>query len=101
MVQDVFVLADIINGLNVFRETQPVVIFEVGVIIDCLFEALRVVVDEDGVLLDFVSVDFEELDFRILLDYFVDVRLGGLVFILLFHLDHLNDLSTYKSELSL
>lgn len=37
MVQDVFVLADVIDGLDIFGETQPVVIFEVGVIVDCFF----------------------------------------------------------------
>jgi hypothetical protein len=72
-------LADVINGFDVFRETEPVVVFEIGVVIDGLFEVLWVIIDKDGVLLDFVSVDFEELDFRVFFDDFVEIFGVGLV----------------------
>ncbi len=72
-------MADVINGFDVFRETEPVVVFEIGVVIDGLFEVLWVIIDKDGVLLDFVSVDFEELDFRVFFDDFVEIFGVGLV----------------------
>ncbi len=65
-------MADVVNGLDIFGKTQSVVILEIRVVIDGLFQVLRVVVDKNSVLFDLVSVDLVEVHFRVLLDDFIE-----------------------------
>ncbi len=60
------------------------VVFEIRIIVDGLFELLRIVVDEDSILLYLVSIDFEELDLIFLFYYLADI-FRRFVFIFLFH----------------
>ena len=71
------------------------IVFEIGVVIDGFFEVLWIVVDENGILLDFVAVDFKEVDFGVFLDDLVEFLTADLSLRLLFHWD-LIDISTYK-----
>jgi hypothetical protein len=86
-------MADVVNGLDIFGKTQSVVILEIRVVIDGLFQVLRVVVDKNSVLFDLVSVDLVEVHFRVLLDDFIEFLGTGWALILLFHSD-LIDIST-------
>ncbi len=86
-------MADVINGLNVFGKTQSVVILEIRVVINGLFQVLRIVVNKNSVLFDLVSVDLVEVHFSVFLDDFVEFFGTGYTLILLFHSD-LIDIST-------
>ena len=83
MNNSVFV-AYFLNGLYVFGKTETMVVFEIRIIVDGLFELLRIVVDEDSILLYLVSIDFEELDLIFLFYYLADI-FRRFVFIFLFH----------------
>lgn len=61
------------------------IVFEIGVVIDGFFEVLWIVVDENGILLDFVAVDFKEVDFGVFLDDLVEFLTADLSLGLLFH----------------
>ena len=61
------------------------IVFEIGVVIDGFFEVLWIVVDENGILLDFVAVDFKEVDFGVFLDDLVEFLTADLSLRLLFH----------------
>ena len=87
-VKNGFVLTDIIDRLYVFGKTESVVILEMWVVLNRGFEMFRVVVDEDGVLLDFIPIDFKKLDFRVLLNDLVEVFGCRLAEILLFHFNY-------------
>lgn len=63
------------------------VVFEIGIVLNGLFEVLWIVINKNGILLNLVSVDFEEVDFRIFLDDFVEIFGADFSRSLLFHLD--------------
>lgn len=86
-------MADVINGLDVFGKTQSMVILKIRVVVNGLFQVLRIVVDKNSVLFDLVSVDLVEVHFSVLLDDFVKFLGTGCALILLFHSD-LIDIST-------
>ena len=63
------------------------IILEVWVVIDCLFEVLWIIVDENGVLLDLIAVDFEKVYFGVFLNDLVQFVSTDLSLGLLFHSD--------------
>lgn len=71
------------------------IILEVGVVIDGLFEVLGVIVDKNSVLLYFIPIDLKEVHFRVLLYYFVHILTADLCLGLLFHCDLIH-ISTYN-----